>query len=593
MKTLKIFVILLLLVINSFAQSNENPEITVEELKSHINYLASDELEGRKPGTKGIEKAANYLKAEINKLGVKPLGDDYFQNFDIVIDIKTGDKNKFSFDETYGKLNEDFIPLAISESKSLKAKAVFAGYGFAINEDNLKWNDFAEIDVNGKWVIMFRDAPSNDNNEAFENYKSIRKKVLTARDKGALGIIFVNGKNFDLEDNLMSLSFANREASVGIPVINVKRSLINKLLEKYEFPVEDLETAIKESNGPRSFEIESEIDVVVDLERISATTKNVVAMIEGSDPVLKNEYIILGAHYDHLGYGGKNSGSRTPDTVAIHNGADDNASGSAAILEVFEKLAANRNQLKRSVIYLAFTAEEMGLIGSKYFTNNPLVDLKKVKFMFNLDMVGRLNPETKNLTIGGTGTAEGLESLIKNHTDKSGLNVKFDSQGYGPSDHASFYAKDIPVMFLFTGIHEDYHTPKDDANLINYEGEKFVADITYDMILEVANSDQALVYKEAGPKEQKSASRSMKVSLGIMPDVASSDVKGVRADAVIDGKPAQKAGMKKGDVIISIDGKNINDIYDYMNRLSSFKHGDKIQIEVMRGEEKVSLTCEL
>ena len=199
MKTLKIFVILLLLVINSFAQSNENPEITVEELKSHINYLASDELEGRKPGTKGIEKAANYLKAEINKLGVKPLGDDYFQNFDIVIDIKTGDKNKFSFDETYGKLNEDFIPLAISESKSLKAKAVFAGYGFAINEDNLKWNDFAEIDVNGKWVIMFRDAPSNDNNEAFENYKSIRKKVLTARDKGALGIIFVNGKNFDLE----------------------------------------------------------------------------------------------------------------------------------------------------------------------------------------------------------------------------------------------------------------------------------------------------------------------------------------------------------------------------------------------------------
>jgi Zn-dependent M28 family amino/carboxypeptidase len=593
MKTLKIFVVLLLLVINSFAQSNENPEITIEELKSHIYYLASDELQGRKPGTEGIEKAANYLKAELIKIGVKPLADNYFQNFDIMVDIKAGDNNKFSFDETSGRLNEDFIPLAISESKSLSAKAVFVGYGFDINEDNLKWNDFAEIDVNGKWVIMFRDAPSGDNNEAFENYKSIRKKVLTARDKGAAGIIFINSKDFDLEDNLISLSFANREASVGIPVINAKRSLINKLLEKYEFTIEDLESAIKESRSAKSFEIESVISATVDLEKINATTKNIVAIIEGSDPILKNEYIIIGAHYDHLGMGGKGSGSRAPDTLAIHNGADDNASGSAAILEIFEKLAANKNQLKRSVIYLAFTAEEMGLIGSKYFTNNPLVDLKKVKFMFNLDMVGRLNPETKNLTVGGTGTAEGLENLIKTYSDKSGLNVKFDSQGYGPSDHASFYAKDIPVMFLFTGIHEDYHTPKDDANLINYEGEKLVADMTYEMILDIANRNEALVYKEAGPKEQKSASRSMKVSLGIMPDVASSDVKGVRADAVIDGKPAQKAGMKKGDVIISIDGKNINDIYDYMNRLSSFKHGDKIQIEVMRGEEKISLTCEL
>lgn len=592
MKKISLYMIFFVLV-NLSAQVKDNPEITTDELKAHINFLASDALEGRKPGTGGIEKAAAYLKSEVVKLGVKPLGKDFYQTFDIVIDIKASDKNKFSFDGVNAKLNDDFIPLAISESKSLTASAVFVGYGFDINEDNLKWNDYAEVDVKDKWVIILRDAPSGNNNESLEKYKSIRKKVLTARDKGAAGIILVNGRDFDSEDNLMSLSFANREGSVGLPVINVKRGMINKLLEKYEFTIEDLETAIKESKSPRSFEIESSVSAVVDLERINASTKNIVAVLEGTDPILKNEYIILGAHYDHLGWGGKNSGSRMPDTIAIHNGADDNASGSAAILEIFEKLSANRDKIKRSIIYLAFTAEEMGLIGSKYFTNNPLVDLKNVKFMFNLDMVGRLNPETKNLTIGGTGTAEGLEDFIKSYAEKSGLNVKFDPQGYGPSDHASFYAKDIPVMFLFSGIHEDYHTPKDDAHLINYDGEKLIADMTYDMILGIANREQALIFKEAGPKEQKSTSRSMKVSLGIMPDVASSDVKGVRADAVIDGKPAAKAGMKKGDVIISIDGKSVNDIYDYMNRLSSFKHGDKIQVEVLRGDEKVSLSVEL
>lgn len=589
----KILLMIILFAVSSFAQVAENPEITVEELKQHIYFLSSDELEGRKPGTAGIEKAAEYLKSQIIKLGVKQLGQDYFQHLDIVTDIKAGDENKLTFRNYTAVINEDFIPLAISDSKELKATAVFAGFGFEINEDNLKWNDYENIDVDGKWVIIFRDAPTYSGNEMLDKYKSLRKKILAARDKGAAGIILINGRDFDMEDNLISLSSSNRESNIGMPVINIKRKLANKLLENYEFTVEDLEEAIKQNKSPRSFEVDVEISAKVDLKVINSKTKNVVALLEGSDPVLKNEYLIVGAHYDHLGYGGKNSGSRAPDTIAIHNGADDNASGTAANLEVFEKLAANRKDIKRSIVYIAFTAEEMGLIGSKYFTNNPLVDLSKIKFMFNFDMVGRLNPETKNLSIGGTGTAEGLEELIKSYADKSGMNVKFSSEGYGPSDHASFYAKDVPVMFLFTGIHEDYHTPKDDANLINYEGEKLVADLTYDMIVDIANRPEAMKYKEAGPKEQQSASRRMRVSLGIMPDVASSDIKGVRADAVIDGKPASKAGMKKGDIITAIDGKTINDIYDYMNRLSAFKAGDKISIEVLRDKDKITLECEL
>lgn len=583
----------ILISVSCFAQKTDNPEITIDELKQHISYLASDELEGRKPGTQGIEKAADYLKLQLSKLNVKPLGDNFFQYLDVITDVKAGGKNKLSFNDFNAIINDDFTPLSISDSKQVKASAVFVGFGFEISNDNLKWNDYENVDVSGKWVIILRDAPNYSGNEVLDNYKSLRKKILTARDKGAAGIILVNGRDFDSEDNLISLSSSNRESNVGLPVVNVKRKVVNKLLENYEFTVEELEEAIKQNKSPKSFEIDIMIDAQVDLKVINSKTKNVVALLEGSDPVLKNEYIIIGAHYDHLGYGGKNSGSRMPDTIAIHNGADDNASGTAANLEVFEKLAANRKDIKRSIIYIAFTAEEMGLIGSKYFSNNPLVDLSKIKFMFNFDMVGRLNPDTKSISIGGTGTAEGLEDLIKAHTENSGLSVKFNSEGYGPSDHASFYAKDIPVMFLFTGIHEDYHTPKDDADLINYEGEKLVADLTYDMIVDIANRSEALKYKEAGPKEQRSASSRMRVSLGIMPDVASSDIKGVRADAVIDGKPASKAGMKKGDIITAIDGKPVNDIYDYMNRLSGFKPGDKISVEVLRNKEKVILQCEL
>ena len=583
----------ILISVSCFAQKTDNPEITIDELKQHISYLASDELEGRKPGTQGIEKAANYLKSQISKLNVKPLGDNFFQYLDVITDVKAGDQNKLSFNDFNAIINDDFTPLSMSDSKQVKASAVFVGFGFEINEENLKWNDYENVDVNGQWVIILRDAPNYSGNEVLDKYKSLRKKILTARDKGAAGIILVNGRDFDLEDNLISLSSSGRESNVGLPVVNVKRKVINKLLENYEFTVEQLEEAIKQNKSPKSFEIDIVIDAQVDLKIINSKTKNVVALLEGSDPVLKNEYIIIGAHYDHLGYGGKNSGSRMPDTIAIHNGADDNASGTAANLEVFEKLAANRKDIKRSIIYVAFTAEEMGLIGSKYFSNNPLVDLSKIKFMFNFDMVGRMNPDTKSISIGGTGTAEGLEDLIKSHTENSGLSVKFNSEGYGPSDHASFYAKDIPVMFLFTGIHEDYHTPKDDADLINYEGEKLIADLTYDMIVDIANRSEALKYKEAGPKEQRSASSRMRVSLGIMPDVASSDIKGVRADAVIEGKPASKAGMRKGDIITAIDGKPVNDIYDYMNRLSGFKPGDKISVEILRDKEKVLLQCEL
>lgn len=579
-----------------FAQSEDSPEITVDELKGHITYLASDELEGRKPGTPGIEKAAEYIVEQLKKLDAVPAGDDYYQTLEIVTEMKLGSGNKISFGGFEGKVEEDFIPLNISENGEVSAPAVFVGYGFRIDEDSLQWDDYADFDTEGKWVIIMRGSPAGQmghGSDPYENHSSLRKKILTARDNKAAGVLFVTGKEFQESDDLIKLSFSRRETPAGLPALHIKRDVFNALIAGAGITLDDLEKNINEIKAPASFELDVEITGAADLERIKAPTNNVTAIIEGSDPVLKDEYVFIGAHYDHLGFGGPGSGSRTPDTSAIHNGADDNASGTAAAIEVFEKLAAHKNELKRSVLFMAFTAEEMGLIGSKFFTDNPFVDLDQIKFMINMDMVGRLDEDTKNLTVGGTGTAIGLEDILKKHVDETELNVKYSSEGYGPSDHASFYAKDIPVMFVFTGVHEDYHTPRDDAHLINYDGEKTVADLVYEIAMDIANRDEALVYQEAGPKEPKNTYKRFKVTLGIMPDVASSDVKGVRADAVIEGRPAFNAGMQKGDIIVAMEGKSVNDIYDYMNRLADFEPGQRISVDVKRGDETVVLIVDL
>ncbi len=592
----KIFItsfLILLPAINLIAQSDISEDIKISELKEHIHYLASEELEGRKPGTVGGKLAAEYLRKQLKKLDVTLMGDNGFQYFEILQDIKLGENNSFSFNGYNGKVKENFTPMAISAKGKLNAEAVFAGYGFSFEEDSVSWNDYEDIDAENKWAIILRGSPDDSHGSPYSNYSSLRKKILLAKDNGARGVIFVSGEQFDPTDELIKISVNRREANVDIPILHIKREVINKFLEEYELTITDLENNLNENLSPVSFEIEKEIMAEVDLVEIKEKTQNVVAMIEGSHPQLKEEYLVIGAHYDHLGYGGYDSGSRQPDTTAIHFGADDNASGTAANLELFEKLSFNKEKLKRSIIYLAFGAEEMGLLGSKFFTDNPFFKLSKVKFMNNLDMVGKLDNDSKTMTVGGTGTAIGLSDLIRSLDEQSELNLEQSSEGYGPSDHASFYTYDIPVAFFFSGVHADYHTPRDTPDKLNYEGAKLIADFAYDLVFEIANEDEALVFQEAGPKERSQSYRRFKVTLGIMPDVAGTVKNGLRADAVIEGRPAHSGGMKKGDVIVAIDGKPIKDIYDYMNRLSDYKPGDRINVDVMRGEKKVILIIDL
>lgn len=584
-----LFVLFILSISLSLRAQTRNPDITVQELEKHIYFLASDSLEGRKPGTKGAKEAAVYIREQYAGAGLQPMGENGFQYFNVTTSITKGLGNQLKINNTVYKLNTDFVPLVFSSNDTLFAEVVFTGFGLKPEQDSIRWDDYKDVDVAGKWVLVLRGDPEPDEDESvFILNSSDRDKALLARDHDAAGILLVNGPQFG--DKLTGNSFEHVTADVGIPAINITQTVADQLLEKSGFTIDSLEKEIIKSKQPHSFSTGATLYAVTDVVKNEVATQNIMYFIEGSDPELKNEYVIIGAHYDHLGLGGHGSGSRMPDTVAVHNGADDNASGTAGILELAEKLDTNRDQLRRSVLFISFGAEEMGLLGSQYFTNHPLIDLKNVEIMFNFDMIGRLDTTNKGIMVAGTGTAVGLDSLLVLYEKNSSLAFNHSPGGYGASDHASFYASGIPVLFFTTGAHNDYHTPFDDADKINYEGEKEVLDYAYPLIVDLINNDSGLTYREAEPGKKKAGvGRGLKVKLGIMPDFTSAGNDGLGVGGVTKGGPAWKAGMMKGDKIIAINGLKVTNIYDYMNRLKKFKPGQTISVDVIRNDKKTVL----
>ncbi len=571
----------------------DQPAITQDELKAHISYLASDELKGRKPGTAEADQAAAYLADHFKKFGLKPMGNQGFQYFDVVTSIKAGSANRLQVGDSLYTAGKQFTPLALSGNDSALAEVVFAGYGLDVKTDEITWQDYTGLDVKAKYAMVLLDHPDLDNpHSPFDMHSDLRKKALTARDQGAAGLIIVAGTKSEAKDILLPLIYDQSQSDAGLPVFQIKRKVADQVLAASGKTITALEAALVESRQPASFATGTEINARIEVVQQKVTTQNVIALLEGSDPNLKNEFVVIGAHYDHLGFGGPGSGSRRPDTVAVHNGADDNASGVATLLELAERLAAERKNIKRSVLFMAFGAEEMGLLGSKYFTKHALINLKDINILFNFDMVGRLN-EDKDLTIGGTGTAVGLDSLLKLQPNTAGLTLKFSPEGYGPSDHAAFYVEDVPVLFFFTGVHDDYHTPADDVDKINFDGQKMVSDYGYDLVMAMAGNGPKLIFKEAGPKGPQGGRARFKVTLGIVPDYASTAENGLRIDGVINERPAARAGMKKGDIIIMMAGKPVKNIYDYMYRLAELKVGERINIDVLRDGKKEILIVEL
>ncbi len=578
-----------------FAQKTYSPEITAKEIQESINYLASDKLEGRYTGSNGEKLAANFIEGDFTKAGLKPLfNGKYSQSFPFIASLKLTKHNSLEFDlnnfELKPKIESEFITAPFSGKSDIKTELVFAGYG--ISAPNLKYDDYAGLDVKGKTVVILRYNPEGDNpHSEFEKYSAYRYKAKIAREKGAAGIIFVTGFiPKDDVDKLMSLTYDGAGGETSLGIVQVKRSILSELFKSENLNLEDHQKKINETKTPASFVFKNvKVKLSTEVKEIIEEGHNVAGYLEGSDPGFKNRYIVIGAHYDHWGWGGAGSLYRGTEPK-IHHGADDNASGTASVLELAEKFANEKSKLKRSIIFIAFSGEELGLLGSAYFTEHPPVPMDKIDAMINLDMVGRLNDE-KNLIVYGTGTSSGWKDILNNFNKNYNFKLTFNDEGYGPSDHSSFYAKNIPVLFFFTGTHTDYHRPTDTADKINSAGEESIAKYVYQVAKAIDENSEKPDYVNV-PRKDSGRSMSFRVYVGTIPDYAA-QVEGLKITGVSEGSPAQKAGLKGGDIIVEFGGKKISNIYDYTYALGDFSPGDVVNVVVIRNSEKQTFKVEL
>ncbi len=417
----------------------------------------------------------------------------------------------------------------------------------------------------------------------------MRRKASIAKDKGAKGIIFVNGFKPAEDDNLVEFKYDRSAGIDDFPAVHVKRDFADKLIAANGKNFKEIQAEIDNTKKPNSFLItDGKANVETEVIYNNGVGRNVVGWIEGSDPELKNEYIVLGAHYDHLGYGEVGSLYRGDD-ILIHNGADDNASGTTGLLELAEKFASDPSQIKRSIIFMAFSGEELGLLGSIYIVNNSPVNIENIAAMLNMDMIGRLNEDTV-LNVIGVGTSTNFKSMLE-EKNSYGFNLSFTDDGFGGSDHQSFTNKNIPVLFFFTGTHEDYHKPSDDTEKINFAGQENIVKYVYDVTVELSNTKAKPDYVQV-KREAPRAGYGGKVYVGTVPEFGY-EGKGFKLSGVSDGGPAQLAGLQGGDIMIKFGKKDLENIYDFMYAMSEYSPGDEVDVVVLRDGEEKTFTLKL
>ena len=546
----RIFWLLLLVSTVSSAQKNKKAKIKAQikadnmvltSLRTHIGFLADDKLEGRSTGSAGEKLAYEYISKKMEEAGLQPKGENgsFIQQFEVNEGREIKPATSLNINSFNLRRDIDFFPLS------------FCGNGKVTSSSAMAMPQSESV-----WFWDLKETlEQNKNNPHFDLEDAIVKKTDKVATKGAAALLIYNSS--DIKDVLKYDPKSKTEAA-KIPVLYISKDMKKRFL-----------------NDELSF-VDYKLEVLIgDKKRIG---HNVIGYIDNGAA----NSIIIGAHYDHLGYGEDHNSLYTGSAPMIHNGADDNASGSAALIELSKQLK-NSNLKNNNYIFIAFSGEELGLFGSKYYTEHPVVDLTKTNYMINMDMVGRLNDSTHGFTIGGYGTSPVWGEELSS-TDPY-FKINFDSSGTGPSDHTSFYRKDIPVLFFFTGAHSDYHKPSDDADKINYTGELMLLKYIYGVI-EKTNDNGKLAFTKTREAQQM-GKRSFSVSMGIMPDYTFSGI-GVRADGISEGKPAEKAGLKTGDVIIQIGNYKIPDVQGYMQTLGKFKKGDATKVTVKRGaEEKV------
>ncbi|MBE7466208.1 MAG: M20/M25/M40 family metallo-hydrolase [Planctomycetes bacterium] len=583
---------------------------------AHAVYLASEKLEGRQPATEGCRLARDYIVERFRKWGLEPGGvadgdkRSYVQPFEFVSGVQLGKATKLTFlaggkDEQVYKLEADFVPLRMSGSlkDEQPVELVFAGY--AISDPKNGYDDFAGLEVKDKVVVALRGEPETpagkrigkgeaDPHAPPSVYSDLFYKVATARDQGARALLVTTGfRNTTEAEREALLPFAQGgRVPGGLPALQARTPVVADWFRAAGLDLEALQKLIDAELKPQSRAMAGvRVSLAVEIERTRASTENVLGVLPGTDPVLKDEIIVLGAHYDHLGRGNEFSLADKADLSAkkIHFGADDNASGTAVLLELARALGEQKAALKRTVWFMAFSAEELGTLGSLYLVKEPPagLEVKRIAAMVNLDMVGRLREE--KLHAIGAGTGQGFDKLLEAVNAPYGFTIKTTEDGFGGSDHLAFVNHGVPVLFFFTGSHTDYHKPTDTADKLNAPGMAKIGAFVFDTAARLIQAPQRPAYVKIEPKSRPVMGMGG-VRLGTLPDY-SFEGKGLRLQGVRGGGPADKAGLKQGDTIILLAGKRIETIQDFMNVLRQCKPGEPIEIVVIREGQEVKLTA--
>jgi len=593
------------------SQTALSPDVSIDNLKEHVAYLASDELEGRRTGSKGIRKAADYIRQHLTRVGLQPIGseqDSFNHTFEFTGGVELlKPQNKMILrghtgEDQIFELDKDFRPLAFSANGGVEGEVVFTGYGLTKpGELGVGYNSYGGLDVKDKIVMVLRYVPEDisiDRRQELNRYAGLRYKALIARNNGAKALLVVTGPNSPNPGSLAKLSFDSSMAGAGIPVISISGKVGNSLVQFYGKSLKQLQSSLDKENPHAVHGLSLPgivLSIKTSLKRIRQKDNNLVAVLPPNSQAPTNistEYVMLGAHYDHLGRGETGGFGVKGEEGMVHNGADDNASGVAALLEMASSLAKHREakpeEFQRGVIFSFWSGEELGLIGSARYAAKPTVNLSNVIAYLNFDMVGRLRDN--KLTLQGVGSSSAWKKLIERRNVLAGFDLTLQQDPYLPTDTTSFYPKGIPVLAWFSGSHKEYHRPSDDTATLNFEGLERITKFAGNMVRDLARGGDRPDYLKVEKSNQGGDRDAIRVYLGTIPDYASEDVKGVLLTGVRGGGPADKAGLKGGDVIVHFAGRDITNIYDYTYALDAVKVGEPVSIEVLRKGKRMKLS---
>jgi hypothetical protein len=570
-----------------------DPQRYLDDIKS----LTTPAMEGRGDGSKGLTRAAHLIEQRYKSLGLEPAGTkSYLQPFTVITGAQLKGRNDFavvtSDHKVELKTKQDFVPFSFSASGAARGPLVFAGYG--ITADEFHYDDYAGIDVKDKIVVVMRYEPPSfgvkGGNHGMTQHSQLVTKAINARNHGAKALVLVNGKLGDGEEDLLTrFGSVSGPENVGIIFLQVKNAVADGWLKAAGKSLAELQeqinTASKASSLPLPENVTASLSVSIQTTR--ATVNNVLAYLPGKT----DEYVIIGAHYDHLGRG--NFDSLAPSQIGqIHPGADDNASGTAGVLELARLLAPQKGQLRRGILFMSFAGEELGLLGSAEWVKEPTRPLDRAVAMLNMDMIGRIKDQ--KVYIGGVGTGSTLKAAVERAAEQSAFKIEYSPGGYSSSDHTSFVAKRIPVLFFFSGLHSDYHKPSDTWDKIDPGAAVRLVDVVGATGQQLADAEQRPAFQVVAEDKPVGGSGGGGYGpyFGSIPDFGQVET-GVKFSDVKPGSPAAKAGLKAGDILIQFGDKPIKNLYDFTDALRRSKVGEVVEVKVLRDGQTVTAPVKL